>query len=78
MKTEHIWHQNSPLDRTNSSFQKDVNRLRNRCHEYQDSIRTKKIFQTQTRDFIEDMLIKGKITKDDLQSYFKKKRDINL
>lgn len=78
MKTEHILHQNTPLDKTNSSFQKDVNRLRKKCHEYQKALEIKKVFQTQALDFIENMLIHGKVTKEDLQPYFKKKRDIIL
>lgn len=75
MKTEHLWRQNSPLDKTNSSFQKDVNRLKKRCHEYQKALEMKKVFQAQALDFIENMLLQGRFTKEDLQSYFKKKRD---
>jgi hypothetical protein len=66
------------LNKTNSTFQKDVNRLRKRCHSYQKTIMIKKIFQAQALSFINDMLTAGRITKEDLKPYFKKKRDCIL
>jgi hypothetical protein len=66
------------LNKTNSTFQKDVNRLRKRCHDYQKTIMMKKSFQTQALTFIGDMLRAGRITKEDLKPYFKKKRDVIL
>ena len=66
------------IDKTNSTFQKDVNRLRKRCHSYQKTIQVNKNFKAQALSFIQDMLSAGKITKADLKPYFKKKRDCVL
>jgi hypothetical protein len=64
------------IDKTNSSYQKDVNRLRKRCHEFQESIQMKEQYQWQAFAFIRDMLSQGKITKDDLRPYFKRKSQV--
>jgi hypothetical protein len=78
MKKEHIWHHVTPLDKTNSSFQKDVNRLKKKCHEYQRTIAMNKNFKAQALSFIDVMLKANRITKEDLKPYFKKKRDCIL
>jgi len=63
------------IDKANSSFQKDVNRLRKTCSNFQKSLEQRKIFQSQALSFIDQMLKEGKITKKDLKPYFKRKRD---
>lgn len=65
------------IDKANSSFQKDVNRLRKTCSEFQKSLEQRKIFQAQTLSFINNLLKEGKITKKDLKPYFKRKHDMS-
>jgi polyhydroxyalkanoate synthesis regulator phasin len=64
------------IDKANSSFQKDVNRLRKRCSEFQKSLKQRRIFQSQALNFIDQMLKEGKITKKDLKPYFKRKSNM--
>lgn len=64
------------IDKANSSFQKDVNRLKKRCSEFEKSLKQRRNFQSQALSFIDDMLKEGKITKKDLKPYFKRKCNI--
>jgi len=57
----------------NSSYQKDINRLRKRCHELNESIRIRNIYIDQTDRFITYLMDSGKITKEDLIPFFQKK-----
>jgi hypothetical protein len=66
------------LDKTNSSYQKEINRLEKFCTMYCNALISRKKYQAQTALFIIDMLAQGKITREDLKPYFPKKRDSNL
>jgi len=63
-------------EKTRSTFQSHVNRLRNRCNEYQEAIRKRNAHLSQYNNFITLMLEKGKITKGDLKDHFKKKNQL--
>jgi hypothetical protein len=63
-------------DKTRSSLQKDINRMKKRCTALQETIRVRKFYNTQAKHFIKAMLEAGKITKEDLKPYFKRKNDI--
>jgi len=64
------------IDKTYSSLQKDINRIKKRCTDLQETIRLRKNYQAQTILFIQDMLDAGRITKEELKQYFKKKNKI--
>jgi predicted choloylglycine hydrolase len=68
----------TPFDKANSSHQKEINRLENFCTEYQKVIQARNNYIVSSRQFVTAMLEQGKITKEDLKPFFKKKRDCNL
>jgi hypothetical protein len=61
------------LDKTNSSLQKDINRMKNRCTELQNSLEARKRYIRSASDFIQMLLDSNTITKEELKPYFKKK-----
>lgn len=65
------------IAKTHSSYQMDVNRMRERCTALQETIRQRKEYHNQTKRFISDMLAQGKISKEDLKPYFKRKKTVN-
>lgn len=64
------------INKTHSSYQKDINRLRKRCNNYQKAIRLRNKYLLQSSNFIKAMIKEGKITKEDLKPYFKKKSEL--
>lgn len=64
------------IDKTQSSLQKDLNRIKKLSTALQKNIKLRKNYQQQATLFIQDMLSAGKITKEDLKPYFKKKNTI--
>ena len=59
--------------KTRASYQKDVNRLREQCHKFQKALKNRNTYISNAVEFIDAMLEQGKITKEDLKPYFKKK-----
>lgn len=60
-------------DRTSSTMQKQVNRLKKRCTELQESIEIRKQYVRSTSEFIQFLLSKNRITKSELAPYYKRK-----
>jgi hypothetical protein len=63
--------------KTSSSYQKEINRLKKLCSKLHVDLQYRNLYIRQTSIFMKDMLSQGKISKDDLIPYFKRK-DENL
>lgn len=60
-------------DRTNSTMQKHVNRLKKRCTELQNTIEIRNQYVRSTSEFIQFLLKNNRITKSELTQYYKRK-----
>jgi hypothetical protein len=64
------------INKTNSSLQKDINRMKNRCTDLQKSLMARKNYMRSTHDFVEYLFDQGRITKEELRIFFKKKNTL--
>jgi hypothetical protein len=60
------------LRKTMSSFQRDVNRLKNTCHRLQEHHEAKNKKITKLNLFIDHLLNENKISKEDILNFMKK------
>jgi uncharacterized protein YlxW (UPF0749 family) len=63
-------------DKTNSTMQKQVNRLKKRCTELQQTVEKRKQYVRSTSEFIQFLLSKNRIMKSELAPYYKRKNSI--
>ena len=55
-----------------SSYEKNINRLKKRIHIYQNKCTTQKEQLLKTNTFINKLRDEGRVTKDEIEIYFKK------
>ena len=60
------------IGKTMSSYEKNINRLKKRIHIYQNKCTTQKEQLLKTNTFINKLRDEGRVTKDEIEIYFKK------
>ena len=60
-------------NKANSTMQKQINRLKKRCTELQKSLEVRKNYVRSTTSFIQSLLNDGRITKEELLPYYKRR-----
>ena len=64
---------NEILNKISSKHQKHINRLEKLIQEQQKALELRKVYTKQTADFIEYLWKEGRITKEELKRFYKRK-----
>ena len=61
------------VSKTMSTYEKTINRMKKRIHSYQGQNAIQKASLVKTNEFINKLRDEGRVTKDEIEVYFKKK-----
>ena len=60
------------VSKTMSTYEKNINRMKKRIHSYQGQCNMQKANLIKTNEFINKLRDEGRITKDEIETFFKK------